>query len=143
MDKVTLDKAALNKRLPPPLPDTIGNWERITKNKRTLNDFIEDVHRALIIDKNEQYERLLWAVYDEQAVEGGLSDDNTFAASMIRDKAKKMGVAEVATAKAATIRKALNIVLRRYGQSRKQRRNMVGGQYVPEEPKEQIASSLD
>lgn len=117
------------KPLPPQLPDNIDGWTRKLKAERTLNDQVEDVHRILVDD--ESYLKLLYAVYDEQAVEGSLSADNIMAAEMIRDKAKKMGAEELAGEKLATISKALGVVLRRYGSSRKERRHTVGGQTVP------------
>jgi hypothetical protein len=63
-------------------------------------------------------------------VEGSLAADNIMAAEMIRDKAKAAG-SELASEKLATISKALGVVQRRYGFSRKERRNMVRGEIVP------------
>lgn len=120
----------LTKDLPPPLPEKVEDWHRVTKAERTLNDMVEDVHRSLA--GSDQYKAFLYAVYDEQAVEGSLSCDNTEAARMIREQAKKMKYDELAREKLATIAKAMGVVLRRYGQSRKQRRNMIGGTIVPE-----------
>ena len=88
--------------------------------ERTLIDQVEQIHLSLIED--DQYFRYLEAVYDEQAVEGSLFADDTMAAEMIRDYAKKIACSAVAHEKAATIVKALGAVLRRYGASRKQRR---------------------
>lgn len=90
---------------------------------------VEDVHLALYED--DQYQSFLYAVYDEQAVEGSLAADNIMAAELIRDKAKKMDHGELAKEKLATIAKALGVVLRRYGFARKERRNMVRGEVVP------------
>lgn len=106
-----------------------GNWVRQIKARLTLNDQVEALHTTLYDD--ESYVKLLDAVYDEQAVEGSLSADNTIAAQRIREAAKKGGIVDVAEAKLATISKALGVVLRRYGASRKDRRNMVGGTVVP------------
>ena len=119
------------KPLPPQLPETAGEFlaHRKLKGRRTLNDQVEDVHLALYADK--QYQDFLYAVYDEQAVEGSLAADNFKAAELIREKAKKMGYEELARQKLATIDKALRVVLRRYGFSRKERRNMIGGEVVP------------
>ena len=88
--------------------------------KRNLNDRVEEIHRALVEDEN--YLRLLYAVHDKQAIEGSLAVDNMMAARMIRDKAKGAGDLDVAHEKLTTIVKALNVVLRRYNISRKQRR---------------------
>jgi len=54
------------------------------------------------------------------------------AAMMIRDLAKARS-SEVAKEKLAVISLALGVVLRRYKASRKQRRNMVAGEEVPNE----------
>lgn len=123
--------SALKRVLPPPLPEKIEEWQRFLKAERTLNDLVEDLHRILVDDAKQggAYRALLRAVYDEQAVEGSLSADNTFAAIMLRDKAKDIG-SEVAEEKAATISKALNIVMRRYQASRKQRRLTLEGEVV-------------
>jgi len=100
---------------------------RKLKSKRTLNDLVEDIHLSLVEDG--KYIGFLDAVYDEQAVEGSLAADNLEAAHMIREKAIKIG-SDIAKAKKATIAKSLNIVLRRYEWSRKERRNTVDGEVV-------------
>jgi len=91
----------------------------MTTNK-ALNDAVDNIHRELIEDDN--YRALLSAVCNEQAVEGSLFNDDTLAAMKIRDHAKKNGYALVGHEKMAAIRKALKVVIRRYGMSRKQRR---------------------
>jgi len=120
------------KPLPPQLPETAGEFlaHRKLKGRRTLNDQVEDVHLALY-DSDEGYRNFLYAVYDEQAVEGSLAADNFKAAELIREKAKKMGYEELGRQKLATITKALGVVLRRYGFSRKERRDTIGGEIVP------------
>ncbi len=122
-------------RSPPPLPERIADWERVVETERTLNDLVEDVHR-LLVDENEVYRKYLYAVYDEQAVEGSLAIDNGKAAEIIRLKAQSVGNTEVASQKLATIVKALNVVLRRYNKSRKQRRNMIHGEIVSNDDSE-------
>jgi hypothetical protein len=79
--------------------------------------------------EDEQFQSYLDAVYDEQAVEGSLSIDNAKAAELLRDKAIKTG-SRVGQEKLATIVKSLNVVLRRYGFSRNERRNLVAGKVV-------------
>ena len=119
-------------RVPPELPVTSADWHRYTKTVRTLNDHVEDIHNALLdSDKGDQYRSYLFAVYDEQAVEGSLSADNVLSAAMIRDWAKEEEIKEVTREKLATIAKALGVVLRRYHESRKERRSMIGGEVVP------------
>jgi hypothetical protein len=114
---------------PRPLPTTTSDLmaQRKGNAKRTLNDMVEELHLGLFED--EKYRGYLWATYDEQAKEGSLSADNVMAAMMLRERAKKMD-SPVALEKLATISKALGVVLKRYGETRKERRNTVGGEYV-------------
>jgi hypothetical protein len=111
---------------PPTLPVTSAEHlaHRKLKAKRTINDQIEDIHLTLI--ENEQYREFLEAVWDEQAVEGSVLDDRHCAAKMIRDRAMKANPF-IAKQKLATIRKSLGVVLARYGFSRNERRNAIGG----------------
>jgi len=126
----------MNRTLPlreaPPLPERIEEWERHSKAERTLNDLVEDIHRMLV-NEDAKYRSYLRAVYDAHAVEGSLAADNVLAAMIIRQKAKDIGSTEVENEKLAVINLALGVVLRRYHSSRKQRRNMVGGEEVPTE----------
>lgn len=119
-------------RVPPALPARIDDWKRFLKTDRTINDYVEDVHRELIEGEHaEKYLLFLTAVYDEQAIEGSLSADNYQAAQMIRDHARDKEYHGLANQKLATIVKALNVVLRRYHASRQERRQMVAGDIVP------------
>lgn len=97
---------------------------RTMKKKRTLNDLVEDIHLKLLDDEEKAatYDAFLDAVHDEEAIEGTTRDDDHEAARMIRDKAKELKVHEVSSLKIATIRHVLNIVMRRYSISRKERR---------------------
>jgi hypothetical protein len=115
------------------LPETVEEFKtwRETKARRTLNDFVEELHLELY--NNARYHKLCEATTDEDAVEGSCSVDNVFVAMMLRDLAKEKAVKEVAEKKLATIIKALGVVLGRYKATRKQRRRTVGGQYVPPE----------
>lgn len=113
----------------PPLPQKLEEWQRRLKAERTLNDLVEDIHRMLIDDP--RYRKLLRAVYDAHSVEGSLSADNIMAAGMIRAKADEIGSAEIAGEKLAVISMALGVVLRRYGESRKERRLRLHGTEVP------------
>ena len=83
--------------------------------------------------EDETYRKLLRATYDAHAVEGSLSMDNALVAMMIRKKAAEIGSTEVAEEKLAIINLALQVVLRRYHASRKQRRMTVAGEEVPGE----------
>ena len=116
---------------PTPLPATRQDMIAQRKGEmiRTLNDHVEDAHLALY--DNEQYQRFLDAVYDEDAVEGSLAADNLEAARMIREHAREGNRdAYVADKKLATLSKALGVVLRRYGMSRKERSRMIDGETV-------------
>jgi len=116
--------------LPATLPATTDKWleERSLKSEPTLNDIVEQLHWKLI--SNKQYRSYLEAVWDEDAVEGSLSADNLKAAEMLREVAQKDDGNIVGTKKLATIVKSMNVVLRRYHKSRKERRHTVGGEVV-------------
>jgi hypothetical protein len=115
----------------PPLPATREAFvaQRKVKVKPTLNDRIEELHLALY--ENEDYQKYLEAVWDEQAVEGSLAADNYELAGMLRAEAARRNMAEVKDLKKATIAKALGVVLRRFGEDRPTRRHMVHGESVP------------
>jgi hypothetical protein len=118
-------------REPPPLPVALSEWQRFLKSERTINDLVEDVHRALIdSDQRDKYRSYLYAVYDSQAVEGSLAADNIEAARMIRIWSSENG-SELAREKLAIIAKSLGVVLRRYHVSRRERRDMLDGKVVP------------
>jgi hypothetical protein len=113
----------------PAVPANIDDWTRYIKAERTINDLVEDIHRVLV-PESADYRALLRAVYDGHAVHGSLVVDDVLAAQMVHAKAIELGT-ELGTEKLGPIKHALNIVLRRYKMSRKQRRNMVEGQIVP------------
>jgi hypothetical protein len=121
---------------PPPLPATLAEWDaaRDVKSSLTLNDRVETQHRYLSAS-DPNYPKYLWAVFDEQAVEGSLTDDDHEAARRIRELSETKEHADpvIAGEKIASIKKSLRIVLRRYHQGRKERKNMVGGQIVPDD----------
>ena len=119
-------------RVPPPLPAKIEDWQRFLKQERTINDYVEDVHRGLIDgERSDLYRSFLSAVYDAQAVEGSLAADNIEAARMIREYARENQVTSLEKEKLAIIAISLGVVLRRYHASRKERRQMVAGEVVP------------
>ncbi len=98
----------------------------------TLNDSVEVV--VLRIWEDPQYQRLVKAVTNSEAVEGSLSDDDVAAAGYLREFAKANGVDDVGKANTKAIRTAMGVVLRRYGQSREQRRFIVSGETAPADP---------
>ena len=119
-----------------PLPATLEEMlaRRPLAANRTLNDYVDDVHKALWAapDELQTYRNLLDAVYDEDAVEGSLAIDNSKAAEMIREYARDPAhpIPYLKHKKLATIVKSLNVVLRRYKMSRKERASQVGGEQV-------------
>jgi len=108
-----------------PLPRAVDGWVRKTKSERDINDQIEEIHLGLVGAKNEQYIRYCDAISDEQSVEGSTKIDDVKAAEMIRDAAEKMN-SPVANEKLRAIIHAQNVAMRRYGQSRKERRDTAG-----------------
>jgi hypothetical protein len=123
------DRSALQPR-PTPLPTKIEDWDRKIKGGMTLNDHVETVH-LMLWDETPEYRAFLEAVWDSDAVEGSLAIDNTMAAMLLRDKAKTIDGNPVGRKNLDTIKKSLGVVLRRYGNDRKERRHTVGGQIVP------------
>ena len=120
----------IQKPAPHPLPITKEELEAHRKvfHQPTLNDVVHEYHIALW--DNDLYRRYLEAVYDVAAVEGSLALDNGEAARMIRDLAKSKDDERLSSQKLAVIVFALNVVLRRYGISRKERAREVAGQIV-------------
>jgi hypothetical protein len=120
-----------------PVPAKWEDWARKVPFTRTLNDMVEELHIFLFNSESDpkyaelstEYRGYLDAVYDEQAVEGDTRADDHEAARIIRKVASERG-SPVARQKLSSIRKALNTVLSRYGQSRRQRRSSVGGVVV-------------
>lgn len=114
--------------LMPRVPATEYYARRTLKSKRSLNDLVEAVHLLILDDEEiaEEYLSFLDATYNSQAVEGSLTADDYCAARMLRDKARKVDNNVVGALKYETIKRVLNVVLRRYDDSRKQRRIKIG-----------------
>ena len=93
--------------------------QRKTPQKATLHDQCEQLFLSLWT--NEEFRRLREPVYREQAVEGDLRDDDTRAAMMLRDEAKRKGNLMVAKEKLAVLRHSIYVVERRYNVTRSQR----------------------
>lgn len=113
-----------------PLPQTVVDFQkcRLVPFKRLLNDMVEEL--LVKCFENDTFKRYLEGTYDEQCVEGSLAADNFRAAEIIRELGKKEK-SPVGNEKLATIVKSMGVVLRRYGQSRKERRQTVDGEIVP------------
>jgi predicted polyphosphate/ATP-dependent NAD kinase len=112
-------------RVPPPLPDTSAALlaQYKLKRKRSINDLVEEVIVKLW-DANEDFMKLINAVYDSQAVEGSLDDDDTMAAQIIRNYAKENKHVEVAQNNLHTIKLAMRVGLRRFGVDRPTREDL-------------------
>lgn len=137
---------------PPPLPNSRQELEAQRRVRRTitLNDMYEMVYKVLndiegveeirdesardkARDQRTKFRSFILAVYDSQAVEGSLTVDNIKAAEMVRDYARSSEIPEIAELRGlnlATLVKVQGVVLRRYGQDRKSRRLMLGGEVV-------------
>jgi len=115
-----------------PLPKTREALlkQRVTDRRRTLNDYVDEIHVELW-ETNTEYMRLLDAVDDAGTVEGSMSIDTVRAAEIIRAHAKKNGIAYAAEQRLASLVRSLNVVLKRYRMSRKERAVTVGGEIVP------------
>jgi hypothetical protein len=118
-----------------PLPTAAAEWVRKTDFNRTNNDRVEDLHLKLVNDpkRSAKYLDALRAVTDTEALEGSLAIDNADAARMIRDAATEAGDHVIAKLKLKAVVIHLNVVLKRYGMSRAERRQMIDGQHVPSE----------
>jgi hypothetical protein len=108
--------------------------------KRTINDHGEDIHLKLIED--EHYNDLLSATCNAESVEGTMWTDDRLAALMIQDYARRSRHTEVANAKLRAIVRALHVVQRRYGMSRKQRAALNQTQQREPAPARQCAGFL-
>lgn len=102
-----------------PLPATRSELSRKSLRSKTINDFVEDVFLELF-EVDEEYMALIDGVSNADSVEGNTLDDDVRAAEIIRAKAP-MG-SPLKGKKTAAIRYAHGVVLRRYGISRKERR---------------------
>jgi hypothetical protein len=126
--------SAIQRREPPPLPATLDQWQRKNPFQRNINDEVEHFHRKLLgpdsdPELRERYNDLLYPVWDIQAVNGSCTFDDCKLAEMIQQAA----LAEdpnhfLGREKLAAIAKAHKVVLRRYNQSRDQRREMIDGE---------------
>jgi len=124
---------SITKGRPTPLPATVADL-MAHRNKvapPNLNDNVERLYLELY--PNIDFQRLLDAVYSEDAKEGSLYADDLLAAKMLREHAEGSGNdLYVAGKKLATIVRALHTVLARYDLTRKARAQKVGSVSVPD-----------
>ena len=127
-------RSPLTRHQPAPLPANPDDWVRQFESEPNLNDEIERYHDRLMHDpeKKPVYVKFLNSVWDEDCVEGSCSLDNAEACRMIRELAREEQHSFVGDKKLATLSKSLNVVMRRYKLSRKERRMTVEGEQVHE-----------
>lgn len=110
--------------IPAALPATRADLIRKSASKQNLNDMVETI--VLTLWNDDTFQSYIEPVWNEQSVEGTLYADDIQAAGMIRDQAKKDNNPAVANQKLAVLAKVLtNVVLRRYGISRNERRQAI------------------
>jgi hypothetical protein len=109
-------------KVAPPLPatqaDLLAGYK--LKRRRNINDLVEEIVVKLW-DNDQQFMKLIEPIYDSQAIEGSLAEDDVMAALIIRDVAKRDKHVEVAGQNVHTIKLAMRVVLRRFGVSRPER----------------------
>lgn len=111
------------------LPATAADLTRKSLRSMTLNDHVEPVFLKLFDEgDNPVFHQYLAAVSNADSVEGSVFADDILAAQMIRDAAPEKS--PIKAARLVAIRNALNVVLRRYGISRNERRYQLGGEIV-------------
>ena len=105
------------------LPQTAQGLMEYRKSaaKKSLNDQVEFVHLNLW-DVSKEYQSLWDAVQNSQAIEGSTTADDYAAAGMLRQYAKDNAAPYVARQNLTTLKFALGVVMRRFGMSRKERR---------------------
>ncbi len=119
-----------NGAVPLPKDKTALLAQRKVMRIRTLNDYVDDI-LAKLWGVSSIFMRFLDAVDDAGSVEGSLAIDNVKAAECIRDYARNNDIPYVAEQRLASIVRSLNVVLKRYRMSRKERAVTVDGTIVP------------
>lgn len=93
-------------------------------SERTFNDSIEEAFKALWDDpeRGGNFRKHLDALYADEAVTGDLFMDDIKAAEMLQSFAEIRKQVEISNAKLKKVHRAMSVVLRRFGLTRKQRR---------------------
>lgn len=104
--------------LPATRSDLLAQYK--LKRRRSINDLVEEIVVKLW-DNDEKFMKLVTAIYDSEAQEGSLADDDTMAALIIRDTAERDKHVEVAKQNLHTIKLAMRVCLRRFGVGRSER----------------------
>lgn len=112
-------------KVAPPLPATrtalLAGYK--LKRRRSINDLVEEIVVKLW-DNDEKFMKYVNAIYDSQAVEGSMDDDDVMAAIIIRDTAARDKHVEVAQQNVRTIKLAMRVALKRFGISRNEREEL-------------------
>jgi len=118
--EISMSEALL--KVAPPLPETRTDLlaQYKLRRRRSINDLVEEVIVKLW-DNDEKFMKYVEAIYDSQAIEGSMDDDDVMAALIIRDTAKRDKHVEVADQNVHTIKLAMRVALRRFDLGRGQR----------------------
>src|SRR5262245_9599626 len=102
-------------KVAPALPQTRADLlaQYKLKRKRSINDLVEEIIVKLWVS-DDDFMKYVEAIYDSQAVEGSLAEDDTMAAQIIRNFARKENHAEVGMQNLHTIKLAMRVGLRRF-----------------------------
>ena len=112
---MTEEKSAVPRQVPK-LPTKASEWQRKVKDRRTINDYVTELHLELVDDDkvNTRYLAYLEGVDSGSFVEGSEEADDLFAAVMIRERAAEKQITLVANATAWAIRRSLKVALARF-----------------------------
>jgi hypothetical protein len=125
---------------PPPLPQTkadlLAGYK--LKRKRSINDLVEEIVVKLW-DQDDDFMKYVDAIYDSDAVEGSLAEDDTIASQIIRNYAGKHNHVEVAGKNLHTIKLAMKVALRRFGVDRPEREEKAVQLLPPTSPPSEAA----
>ena len=105
-----------------PLPATRADFmaRNIISRPKSLNDAVDNIVVKLLDD--ERFARFLAPAYPEQSVHGDLFLDDAELARMIIQEAAENDILLITETKLKGVIRAMNVALRRYSFSRKQRR---------------------
>ena len=119
----------------PDLPASLADLTPKVRRLPNINDQVHSVFDRLFEDQSErgtQFRRALNATNNAGAWQGSMIADDFAASIMIKEAADRYGGYDlVEGANWTQIRLALRVVMRRWGISREERRNMLGEEIVP------------